>query len=203
MVVDAPFPRTFLRMFLKPNLVIQEFLEGKRKSYYAPVKYLVLCFFINFLVTKAVDFDPIEIQKKIEHREAEVGQNMGYEIGSFISKNLNYFLFILPFTISFFSKLWFWKYSYNFAERTVIGFYLSAQYIILAIIPILLVMIHPVLFYSNYLISIVYITYGLYKIFKRKSFIKSIIKAYFAALMSLVIYILIAVVIAYIIITSR
>jgi len=163
--IDAPFPKTLSRMFFKPHLIIKEFIEGRRKSYYAPVKYMVLCLFLNLLLGEIVGFDPIENQRSMDSRTLDEQSRLGYQAGEFLSKYLNYFLFILPFSMAVVAKIFFWKSKYNFAERTALGFYLAGQFIVISIVPILLSRLEPRLFHLMFPLSILYFTYAIYNFF--------------------------------------
>ena len=198
--IDAPFPKTLSRMFFNPHLIVKEFINGRRKSYYAPVKYMVLCLFINILFGEIIGFDPIDNQRAMDSGTMDEQSIIGYKAGEFLSKYLNYFLFILPFSIAVISKLFFWKSPYNFAERTAMGFYIAGQFILISIIPISLSKLDPLLMYSMYPISIAYITYALYKFFEMKSKFSRLIFSFFAAFFSFFGYILVAFLIAFFIV---
>lgn len=161
---EGPFFKTLWGLFINPGKLIRAFLAGNRKKYYAPIRYLVVCLFINLLLSEIIDFNPIENQKAMDSNAANYSENQSksYAIGNFVAENLNYFLFILPFIISLYSKLFYWSRSYNMAERTVMGFYLAGQYIALSIIPILLSKVNPAFFKLFYLFSIVYLAYASY-----------------------------------------
>lgn len=167
--IDAPFPKTLGNMFFRPYQLVKDYVQGKRKSYYAPVKYMVLCLFLNILIGELVGFDPIENQRSIDKGKMDPDSVIGYKAGEFLSQYLNYFLFILPFSMAVFSKLFFWRSPYNFAERTAMGFYLSGQFIVLSLIPMLLSMINPVLFHLMFPISILYFTFAFYNFFEMSS----------------------------------
>lgn len=194
--IDSPFPKTLSGMFFKPHLIIKEFIQGRRKSFYAPVKYMVLCLFINILLGEFVGFDPIENQRSMDSGPMDDKSIIGYKAGTFLSQYLNYFLFILPFSMAAMSKLFFWKSSYNFAERTAMGFYLSGQFIILSLIPIFLSKVNPVLFNLMFPISILYFTIAFYKLFDNNSTFSRIILSFFTAFFSFFGYIVTAYIIA-------
>lgn len=182
--IDAPFPKTLGRMFVKPQLLIKEFIDGKRKSYYPPVKYMVLCLFINILIGELIGFDPIDNQRSMDQGAMDRDSVIGYKAGEFLSQYLNYFLFILPFSIAVVSKIFFWKAPYNFSERTAMGFFLSGQFIVISILPILLSRINPLLFHIMYPISIAYFAFSFYKFFNMPSkfsrFLLSLGSAFFS-----------------------
>lgn len=198
--IDAPFPKTLRKMFFQPHLIIKEFIHGKRKSYYAPVKYMVLCLFLNILIGELVGFDPIDNQRAIDQGPMDSDSQLGYRAGNFLSKYLNYFLFLLPFSIAIFSKMFFWRSAYNFAERTAMGFYLSGQFILISLIPIFLSFIHPLLFLLMHPLSILYFTYSFYRFFEMPSVLSRFFLAFFTAFFSFFGYIAFSFVMALVIV---
>ena len=200
--IDAPFPKTLSKMFFRSEEVIKDFIEGKRKTYYAPIKYMLLCLFLNILIGELIGFDPIENQRAIDNRELDETSKVGYQAGQFLSQYLNYFLFILPFSISVFSKLFFWKASYNFAERAAMGFYMAGQFIIISLIPIFLTKVNPALFHIMYPLAILYFTFDFYKMFATRSKILKAFLSFLTAFLSFFGYIMCAYLIALIIVTN-
>ncbi len=187
--VDAPFPKTILGLFKQPHALIKGFINGQRKSFYAPIKYMVLCLFLSLLISKLIGFDPIENQKLINGEVSiEDARQRGYEVGNFMAKYLNYFLFIFPFCIALVSKLFFWKHSYNLAERAVFGFYMAGQYVLISVLPTILTLLDPKWMYLINPLGIIYLTIVFYHFFLRKSKIKVFFKSLFAAGISLVLY---------------
>lgn len=187
--VDAPFPKTVLGLFKRPNKLIKGFIQGERKSFYSPIKYMVLCLFINLLISKLIGFDPVETQKSIGGKAVlDASQAKGYEVGTFMAKYLNYFIFIMPFCIAIVTKLLFWKQKNTLAERSVLGFYLAGQYILISIIPTFLTLLNPKWLYLINPLGIVYMTFVFYPFFFKKSKIKVFLKSLFAAIISLLLY---------------
>ncbi len=195
--IDAPFPKTLTKMFFHPHRIIKEFINGKRKSYYAPVKYMVLCLFLNILIGELAGFDPLENQRSIDTGAMDERSIQGYKAGEFLNRNLNFFLFILPFSISFFTKIFFWRSGFNFAERTAMGFYLSGQFIVISLIPMMLSMLSPMLFYLMFPLCIFYFTYAFFKVFEMKMKFGRLILSFFSAFFSFFFYIFIGYSIAY------
>ena len=196
--LDSPFLKTITQLFTKPKEVVIDYINGKRKTYYSPIRYLVVCLFINLLFGELVGFDPIENQKAINgSREINEGARQGYEIGRFLAKYLNYFLFLLPFCIAMVSKIFFRKTISRVTERSVFGFYMSGQYINVTLLPIALTLIHPTFMLLIYPITILYLTYGFYKVFYIRSKFIVLVKSFFSSLLSILLYYILAVILAY------
>jgi len=195
--IDAPFPKTVFRLFINPASLIKEFILGHRKSFYAPIKYLLLCLFINLLTSELLGFDPIENQKLLESpNQTRPGSEDAYAIGQFVTKYLNYFIFLFPFSIGIFSKLLFWRSKYNFTERTVLGFYLSGQYVVISLLPISLTLIHPKFIQLLYPFAICYMTWVFYNFFEGGNKMMRFLKSLLTAGLSLIFYFFMAMVIA-------
>lgn len=198
---DSPFPRTLIALFSQPGEMIAAFIKGERKKYYSPIRYMVVCLFISILVGELIGFDPIETQKQMNGYEGDnAAVNTGYEVGRFLSKNLNFFLFLLPFSIAFFSKLFFWQRPYNLAERMVLGFYLAGQYTVVSIVPILLSEIRSEWIMLVYISNLVYLTYAFYCFHRANNRFLRGLKAFFASLFSIVSYFIMSYLIALILI---
>jgi len=198
--LDAPFPKTLSKMFFTPHHIIKGFIDGKRKSFYAPVKYMVLCLFLNILIAELLGFDPLENQRSIDTGTMNERSLQAYKAGEFLNRNLNLFLFILPFSISFFSKLFFWRSRFNFPERAAMGFYLAGQFMVISLIPMLLSMWIPSLFYLMFPIVIFYFIFSFFKVFEMRPRFGRLILSCFTAFFSFLFYYLTAYIIAYFII---
>lgn len=185
--LDAPFLKTFKSMMLSPGEMVRSFLAGKRKAYYAPIRYLILCVFINILITKLIGFDPIENQKLINPNQ-NLQNTPSLRAGQFLSQYINFFTLILPFIYGAFSKLFFWKTKSNYAESVVLGFFVAAQYIIIALIPVLLSKLNPNLFLLNYLIGPFFFAYCFYHFHQINNKFVRFAKSLFAAFLTLIIY---------------
>jgi len=190
---DAPFPRTLGNLFVRPGKLIREYLEGRRKTYFAAVRYLILCLAISVLVTKVFDYDPVMTQLEakgisMENRSSDVS----LFAGEFLHKNINYFIFLFPFVIGLISKLFYWKWHYNYAERTAVGFFISAQFLIISSIMVPLMIWMPKLFRLNNFLVIAYITFAFYNFFQPKRKFLGILQSLLAAVTSYFIYIFIA-----------
>jgi hypothetical protein len=125
----------------RPAGVSREYIEGKRKKYYSPMKYLVLVVTLSALLTLhyekyEVPFEPVfgaesDIDEVVEHKYF----------------NHNYYKYLLFLSIplaSFVTWLVFRKSGLNFSENLVINTYLLAQVILLHTI-----FVTPIVIYSS------------------------------------------------------
>tara|TARA_B100000965_G_C19576040_1_gene751354 strand:+ start:1050 stop:1826 length:777 start_codon:yes stop_codon:yes gene_type:complete len=195
---DAPFVKTIAGLFKAPGETVRAILQGKRKQFYAPIRFLLLCMVLHLAFTTIIGFDPIENQKALnEGRSVTAQEQYGYQVGRFLSKHLNYFVLIFPFVIAFFSKLFYWKSPFNLAERTVFGFYLSGQYVLISFLPIALTFISPKFIYLVYLINLMYLAYAVFQFHTSESKILSLFKSILVSVLSLFTYFALAAMISW------
>jgi len=114
---------------IKPGLVAREYIAGKRKKYFNPFTYYLLC--IAILVFCANIFttfqQPIPIDQNVVQRiPTEAGRKQYIAIitrtnkaNAFIRKNMNTFSMLALPLFSFLSWLFFRKRGYNYAELTL------------------------------------------------------------------------------------
>ncbi len=186
--LDSPFPKTIKQLILNPGGMINSFIKGQRKTYYSPIRYLILCLFISILFGELIGFDPIANQEAMDTRGQNELNNQGYQVGRFLSDYLNFFSLLFPICIAVVSRLFFWRLNYNLAERTVFGFFIVGQYVLLSLIPISLSLISPYLFLLNYILTIVYLTYGFYSFHDINIKFVRFIKSIFSAVVSIVVF---------------
>lgn len=191
--LDGPFLKTLLGLFYRPGSLVKSFISGQRTSFYAPIRYLLVCFFITFIIGKLIGFDVMELQgSSVDTNNLGEKAKHGMLVGKFMAKYLNFFIFIFPFCIALATKMWFWNKTYNLAERTVLGFFLSGQFILISVVPMLLSFIDSKLFYLQHLLSILYLTISFSGFFYVKSKIKTRIKSFLAAIFSMILYFAVA-----------
>lgn len=167
--LDSPLWRTFKGLMTNPGRVGREYIQGKRKAYYTPIKYFILCTAIYFLTIKISGFDPVE---KVASEQ--------------IRKNLNYFLFLFVFILPIFLKLLFRKQGYNYSEYLSFSFFLIGQYILFNTLFIPLIYLDSSFIYIRYILML-YLTFGIFT-FHSGKLLPKLIKSLIAPLVSFVIY---------------
>lgn len=197
--IDSPFPRTLIGLFVKPGVIIQEILAGKRKMYYAPVRYLIVCTAISLIISSLIDFDPIENQKAMgesntnSSQEAlEQEEQVSIIAGNFLHQNINYFLFILPFCIAIVTRLFFYKQKLFLAERTVLGLYLSGQTILIMSCFMILTLIDPMFMVIGYLVIMAYFSFGFYQFHDKGNKLWHFVKSFLSGVISYLLYIVVS-----------
>lgn len=178
---------TIKLMFTNPGKLINNYLQGRTKDFYNPLKYLLLIASINALLMiwfKVFDAN-VESTNEIIGLDDEASK-FQMTIMTYVKKFLNFMAVIsVPF-YSLISKWIFKKWKLYYAEHLTINSYLFAQITLMQVLVILLIVLFPELaksmFVFNAVIFIGYYTYALKGVFN--------IKILRSLLSSIVIYLL-------------
>ncbi|MEZ4858401.1 MAG: DUF3667 domain-containing protein [Flavobacteriaceae bacterium] len=182
---EAPFWKTLKLLFLNPGKVSKEYLNGKRKTYFKPVSFFILLTAIHLLIRSLLAYDPME---KIPQR-SDVSFNIFREAGQFMVQNINNILFIFVFTLSLFTKLFFYK-KYSWAEYIAQSFYLVGIYILIGTLNMFLVVFFDAGWqFLTMIVMLIYYIYAMVSFFKGNLFLV-ILKSLFAYLFGTLLYVL-------------
>jgi hypothetical protein len=128
--MDNKIFKTFIHLLTKPEVVINKFIEGSRKTYVNVISYLALSLtLIGFQLLILRNFYPETIESsttsggldpEVEKRIAEMGEYI-FDYFSLIT------IIFIPF-IALATYIIFRKRTYNYAEHIVFNMYASAQY---------------------------------------------------------------------------
>jgi hypothetical protein len=180
--LDSPLWRTFKGLMTNPGKVGREYIAGKRKSYYTPIKYFILATAVYFLLVKLTGFNPVKLQY-----EAFGAPPREDPISDMIRNNVNYFLFLFVIILSFISKLFFHKQEGSFPERIAYSFFVIGHYIFLNIIFVPLCFIHPSFILVKYS-TLIYLIWGIYS-FHNGNVIWRLIKSFLTVFLGYLLYI--------------
>jgi hypothetical protein len=115
---------------IRPGVVARQYIQGKRKKYFNPFTYFLLC--LAILVFCANTFksfhEPLKIDQSVvqriptdEQRKTYIGFiNRTNAANAFVKKNMNVISMLMLPIFSFLSWLFFKKRGYNYAELTVV-----------------------------------------------------------------------------------
>jgi hypothetical protein len=162
---------TFKMLFTKPGKLVNDYLDGRSRDFYSPLKYLILIASVNALLMLWFDvFDTNVATTNELIGEQPEGNPLQKKLTDYMKSYLNLFsLFVLPF-YSLVSKWVFSKHKLYYAEHLIINGYLFAQYITLQMFIYLLFVAIPVLTVfampAASLLFIAYYTYALKGVFK-------------------------------------
>lgn len=174
---------TVKMLFTNPGKLINDYLDGRTRDFYNPLKYLILIASINAVLMLWFDIFDTNVANTNElmgeSREATKLQQI---LLDYLKMYLNIFsLLILPF-YSLVTKWIFKKHKLFYAEHLVINSYLFAQYTLLQMLTYLTFSLFPGLSKLSMLVAavlfIAYYTYALRGIFKiklLKSFLNSLL----------------------------
>ncbi|MCB0594806.1 MAG: DUF3667 domain-containing protein [Lewinellaceae bacterium] len=174
--VEEGFWYTMRALLTKPGIVAREYLEGKRKPYYHPVRYLLILITVVTLITLASGVYDLQ-QNEILHLqndalglqpdESTVANQQ--KIQEEVKKYLN---LVALLTLPFVSLVAFWlfrKRAYNYAEHLVMIAFWSAELAVIGLPIQLMFLFFPgIIIYAfpvSILVSSVYYGIGYRQIF--------------------------------------
>ncbi len=183
--IDTKFFRTFIDLFIRPEVVIDGYITGRRNHHVDALRYLLIAVFLGgiyaLVLNKTGAFDQmlesstnfyenlpeeqIAAQKEFNEKFAKA-----YKDWFFDFQSLFYFISI-PF-FAFFARLTFWgKRFYNYTEQMVFYMYAYSQFSIITIpFNIVLVFVYPELLtqlsFLWFLPFIFYVGYAYQRIFQ-------------------------------------
>ncbi len=123
---------TIKQLSLRPGKAVAEYIKGKRKEYYNPLKYYLLLVAVVLIIRMQFNLITPEVPAGFEYSEKQM-----LFFGQFLNLFFKYFNLILltgiPF-ISFFSFVIFKKSKYSFAENLILNLYLMGHHSIINIL---------------------------------------------------------------------
>jgi len=166
---------TVKSLFTNPGKLINDYLEGRSKDFYNPLKYLILIASINAVLMLWFDIFDTNVAATNELiGQAEEANKLQVILIGYLKTYLNIFsLLILPF-FTLTTKWIFRKKKLFFAEHLIINSYLFAQYTLLQMMTYLIFLFIPGLSKLSMLIAalifIAYYSYALMGLFNIKYF---------------------------------
>lgn len=183
-------------MFIRPGTVVEEYIAGKRKKYFNPYTFLILCSTISaYIYWKIKYYSNISVQQSPSKTGAEVSKLMTQtsmlmeQYGKVIT------LFMLP-ILAAISLLFYARKQYNYAEHLTIQAFILAQ---TSVINIVVTLFSYYVFPDSYfvfnsifqLVFILYLSIVFSKLFK-EHFLLSILKSLGFTLVFIIAYWVIA-----------
>ncbi len=168
-------------LFTNPGKVINDYLDGRTKDYYNPLRYLVIIsgLFAIFMIGFNIFDTNIETANEFLGAQ-EDDLKLQSKIIDYIRRYLNVFtLLLLPF-YSLISKWIFKKHKLYYGEHLIINSFLFAQNTLIQIFIIFVILFVPrlsiLLLASGTVVFIAYYTYALRGVFNIK-FFKSLLSS--------------------------
>lgn len=199
---DNKLLKTFIHLFIKPEIVIDGYIKGVRKRYFNPISYLLISITLSGIYLYFFKDMAIESFSKMQEFDPD---NPFYSLG--IGENLFQIIYDYP---AFFTALnipvyafvswivFFNKKKYNFYEHIVIYLYAISQISILSFLVVLPIyflneeLASDIFMYSSFSIFI-YASYVLIKLFKL-NFGQFVLKTLFFSAITFIIIIVISII---------
>ena len=183
--INSPLFLTIKLLIINPGKLFNEYLNGKRKTYYKPVPFFILTTIVFVLIKALLNYDPME-NMAVVGSEA-VDQSLINNAGIFMAKNINNIIFTFVFSFAIFVKLFFYK-KYTFAEYLAVSFYVIGFYIVITTVLMFgLQYAGPKYKMVPFIFLFFYMIYVLTSLFKKIS-VLTILKIVFVFLFSIFFY---------------
>lgn len=136
-------------MFIRPGFVVQEYIDGKRKKYFNPFTFLLLCSTLSaYVYYKLSYYSTMHVERSSNNAPSEIKavmmqtSHLMEEYGKIIT------IFLLPLLASI-SILFYFRKKYNYAEHLTIFAFIFAQ---ISIINIVLTLVSHYFFPNSYIL---------------------------------------------------
>lgn len=131
-------------LFISPGKVINDYLDGKTKSYYNPISYLLIIASIYAILMVGFNLLDSNISSMNEAMGLEENKSpLQQTINNFVKKYLSFIsIIILPF-YSLASKWIFKKFKRNYAEHLIMNSFAIAQYLLIFVFLIFIIVFFP------------------------------------------------------------
>ncbi len=197
--VKRGFLFTVRMLFVNPGKVTNDYISGKTKSYFNPLKYLLIIGSIYaFLILRLNIFDAGLESFGMPQPSTDEALQLQNQWLNFYKKILNFVpILLIPF-ISIASKWIAKSKGLYYGEHLVINSFLFVQILVLIVLLTPLVAIFPSIAsffpYITLVIIIVYLCYSLNSTYK-ESLIRSILRAIFSLVMGYLLFMLFVIII--------
>jgi hypothetical protein len=153
--MDKGFLSNVKHLALRPQTLVMDYLNGKRKGIFNPISFLIISITI-FLVVDSL----VKVDIEVSGMQSEV-YNAGYEAGRFIKLYFKYFWIVAVIWLSFATKIFFGK--YNLAEHLAINSFIIGQATLVGLLGFVFSKTMGILFNPLVYLSIIWLTYQVFK----------------------------------------
>lgn len=182
--IEKGFIHTLILLFTKPGVIINDYIKGKTKSYYNPLKYVLILAGINAIII--IWFDVLDTAQELFLNGNDTLQNnenalqFQQKIMNIVKQNLN-FIPLLVFPFFGIASKWFNRSKKLFyGEHLIIYCFFVAQIFVISTVISPILAVFPSLtsyfIFIMYFLSIIYLSYVLYNTFHDSPVI-SVLKA--------------------------
>lgn len=182
--IEKGFLHTLKMLFVNPGILIREYLHGRTRKYFNPLKYAIIIAGIDMILAiwfKVFDTG-VEFTTNLQVNSGMLDENVLHKtpqkLMTFIENNLNLIsLLFIPLS-ALISKMFFRREKLLYSEHLIVMCFLITQILVIQIFTYPLYLIFPVLFQYpfilNFILPLIYLTYGLKSFFRRSVFLSSI-----------------------------
>jgi len=202
--IEKGFIHTFIQLFTKPGIVINNYIKGKTKSYFNPLKYVIIIAGVYAFLVISTDFfdQSIKTANEIMLKNNEQFQNLEdkdevlqkqNQWMELYKKYINLLPLLLIPIISLASKWIYKSKKYFYGEHLIINSYILAHSFVLIILVVPLIIFLPSI--TKYfpllvgVLTVIYIIYAYNKTFNGSPII-SLIKSIFVLLIGYILFII-------------
>jgi len=125
---------TVKQLVYRPGFLARDYINGKRKTYFNPFKYLVLMLAIAlFFILKLVPF-------MVDFTDNELANN---QVLQFAFRNLNTFILLMCPLYAVLMRLFFWDRKTNFVEILAFSAFLNGQIMLFYMLCLIFIVVVP------------------------------------------------------------
>ena len=176
--VEGPILRTIKDLSLRPGIMINNYLNGKRKIYYKPFQYYLLATTVYFLFfylwgnEMMAMFSDFGVNANTTASVEEMS-TFQQEFTEFQNNNMRLFTFLQVPIYAWLIWLFFGrKKNHSFTESLVVSLYITAQILLFGVLSTLLILINAKLsIFANLIFSLIYIPWTMIYLYKQNKFI--------------------------------
>ena len=184
----SPFLVTFLGLFTNPGRVYREYLDGRRATYFNPIRYSFWLITIALFVAAYFQTSIINLDTFIKETNTKSIPVSALELEDILSSSVIYITFIHAFVCALFLKLFFRKEKYSISEWYIPCLLNFSQIFIVAIGLIFIGYYGSIkgqIFYS--VCSTLYFIWGLSHLFEKRTWL-TYLKVFAAGVSSFILF---------------
>ena len=192
--VEGPILRTIKDLSLQPGLMINDYLNGKRKIYYKPFQYYLLATTVYFLFYYLWGNEVMSMYSDFGANANTTGtveeiNTFQREFNDFLNNNMRLLTFFQVPIYAWLIWLFFGrKNNHSFTESLVISLYLSAQVLFFSVLSTLLVFINPELTIAvNVIFGLIYIPWAMLYLYKGNKWV-TVLKSLGIAVLAFILF---------------
>ncbi|MCB0380148.1 MAG: DUF3667 domain-containing protein [Flavobacteriales bacterium] len=185
--VDTTVYKTLIGLISHPGQLINDYLAGKRKLYFAPFQFFLLFMTIYLLTLNYFGDGIFEMFGRGIQSDNQTAIKNVEVIQAFVRKNLNLLYFVLTPVLAYFIKVFFKKNKFNFAETLIFSFYIVGVGAFLSTFVAFISLYSSKLFILKAAIILGYFPFAIAKFTNQTGFL-GFMKSFFTVLLSYIVF---------------